>query len=214
MRSIKRLIRSQKGFSLTEVVIAMAIFGVVGASIMSGLNASSKTIASSQEITIAESLTRTIIEYIKRSPYDFEVVTTNLNGNIDDDDETIPVDDTDDFPANGIIQIEDELIRYAGMSGNSFTGCERGFAGTTAASHDNNFPVADTPVYTANDAGIDLSGDPYYSDYVVDTGVLRLDADADDTEDYKDDDGIQKILVVIKYQGKSTLTTEAYKVNR
>ena len=68
--SIKRITRSQRGFSLTEVVIAMAAFGIVGASIMGALSASNKTIISSHEATVAESLTRTVIEYVKRSPYD------------------------------------------------------------------------------------------------------------------------------------------------
>ena len=48
----------------------MAVFGMVGAGVMTGLNASSKTIISAHEITIAESLTRTIVEYVKRSEYD------------------------------------------------------------------------------------------------------------------------------------------------
>ena len=60
----------QNGFSLAEVVIALAVFGVVGASVMGALNASSKTIITAHEITIAESLTRTVIEYVKRSNYD------------------------------------------------------------------------------------------------------------------------------------------------
>ena len=61
---------NQKGFTLTEVLIALAIFGIVGVSVMFALNASSKTIVSAHEITVAESLSRTIIEYVKRSPYD------------------------------------------------------------------------------------------------------------------------------------------------
>ena len=61
---------NQKGFTLTEVLIAMTIFGIVGASVMYALNASSKTIASAHEMTVAESLTRTVIEYVKRFPYD------------------------------------------------------------------------------------------------------------------------------------------------
>ena len=162
MKFIKKLWNSQKGLTLTEVVIAMAVFGMVGAAVMAGLNASNKTIVSAHEITVAESLTRTVIEYIKRSPYDSEVVTTNLAGNIGDDTDVIPVGDTDDFPASGIIQIEDELIQYADIVGNSFTDCVRGFADTTATSHDNGTPVADTPVYdVVTDVGIDLSGDPY-----------------------------------------------------
>ena len=67
---IKKIKSNQKGFTLTEVIIALALFGLVGASVMGALNASSKTIVSAHEITIAESLTRTIIEYVKRCPYD------------------------------------------------------------------------------------------------------------------------------------------------
>ena len=48
----------------------MAAFGIVGASIMGALSTSNKTIVSTHEVTVAESLTRTIIEYVKRSPYD------------------------------------------------------------------------------------------------------------------------------------------------
>ena len=70
MKLIRKLKGNQKGFSLTEVLIAMAIFGIVGTSVMLALNASSKTIASAHEMTVAESLTRTIVEYVKRSPYD------------------------------------------------------------------------------------------------------------------------------------------------
>ena len=68
--SIKRIIRCQRGFSLTEVVIAMAAFGIVGASIMGALSVSNKTIVSTHEVTVAESLTRTVIEYVKRSESD------------------------------------------------------------------------------------------------------------------------------------------------
>ena len=67
---IKKIKSNQKGFTLTEVIIALALFGIVGASVMGALNASSKTIVSAHEITIAESLTRSAIEYVKRCPYD------------------------------------------------------------------------------------------------------------------------------------------------
>ena len=70
MKLIRKLKGNQGGFSLTEVVLAMVIFGVVGVSVMGALNASSHTIVSAHEITIAESLTRSVIEYVKRSDYD------------------------------------------------------------------------------------------------------------------------------------------------
>lgn len=42
---------------------------------------------------------------------------------------------TASFPAFGIIKIENELIAYNAKTATSFTGCLRGFNGTTAASH-------------------------------------------------------------------------------
>jgi prepilin-type N-terminal cleavage/methylation domain-containing protein len=85
---IGRVRSNQKGFSLAEVVVAMAIFGVVGTSVMLALNASSGTIVSAHEITIAESVTRTTIEFIKRSDYD----STN----------TPPLYDTDSTDADAV----------------------------------------------------------------------------------------------------------------
>lgn len=39
------------------------------------------------------------------------------------------------FPTYGIIKIENELIAYSAKTATSFTGCQRGYAGTTAAGH-------------------------------------------------------------------------------
>lgn len=199
---------NQKGFSLTEVIIALAIFGVVGTSVMMALNASNKTVVSAHEMTVAESVTRTEIEYIKRSAYDSSVVTTSLTGNISDSADVIPVDDTGSF-TSGVIQIEDELIQYTGTTGGSFTGCSRGFNGTTAAAHNNGTPVADTPIYYPI---TDLNADPLYGDYGIVVVGMRLDPDGDGTHN---DDGIQKITVIVSYyDGRTVLTTEDYKVDR
>ena len=88
------MIASQKGFGLTEVVIALAIFGIVGASIMFALNASSKTIVRAHELTVAESLTRTVVEYVKRSPYD----STNDPPVYDSDALGVPVPGAVNYP--------------------------------------------------------------------------------------------------------------------
>ncbi len=60
----------ERGFTLVEVLIALAILSVIGLSTMSAINVSSRTILTAREQTIAESLTRTAIEYVKRLPYD------------------------------------------------------------------------------------------------------------------------------------------------
>jgi len=48
---------------------------------------------------------------------------------------TVNVSDASNFPTVGIITIDLEAIHYTGTTGTSFTGCTRGFDGTTGASH-------------------------------------------------------------------------------
>jgi hypothetical protein len=43
--------------------------------------------------------------------------------------------DTTDFPSRGFLKIGSEVISYAGKTATSFTGCQRGQLGTTAARH-------------------------------------------------------------------------------
>lgn len=47
----------------------------------------------------------------------------------------VNVSDTTNFPSVGIITIDLEAIHYTGKTGTSFTGCTRGFDGTTAVVH-------------------------------------------------------------------------------
>lgn len=47
----------------------------------------------------------------------------------------VPVDSTASFPPSGTIQIEGERIAYTEKAATSFTGCTRGYAGTTPAAH-------------------------------------------------------------------------------
>lgn len=60
---------------------------------------------------------------------------TQLNGAINNSVTTILVDSTTGFPTAGLISIESEVIAYTGTTATEFTGCTRGFDGTTAASH-------------------------------------------------------------------------------
>jgi len=72
------------------------------------------------------------------SPYGgfiFGTSSSNLSGAIDDVVTTITVVSTTTFAASGTIQIDGELITYAGKTATDFTGCVRGVDGTTAAPH-------------------------------------------------------------------------------
>lgn len=61
---------NQKGLSLVEVVIAVAVLAIIATGIITAMHVSLKTTAIANERTTAESLTRTELEYIKQCDYD------------------------------------------------------------------------------------------------------------------------------------------------
>jgi prepilin-type N-terminal cleavage/methylation domain-containing protein len=64
-----RSMRAQKGFTLLEVIIAIALLGVVAVAILSGLSTGSRAILVADERATAESLARSQMEYMKNLPY-------------------------------------------------------------------------------------------------------------------------------------------------
>jgi len=65
---VKRL-GNQKGLTLIEVIIALAVFAAIAVSVFVALIVSTRTTASVNENTTAESLTRATLEYIKSCCY-------------------------------------------------------------------------------------------------------------------------------------------------
>jgi len=65
----------------------------------------------------------------------FSASDNDLDGAIDATTTTITLTSTSGFPASGRIKIEDEIITYALVVGNTLTGCVRGVNDTVAASH-------------------------------------------------------------------------------
>ena len=61
--------------------------------------------------------------------------STTLDGAIDSSVTTINLATTEGYPASGVITIGSEEIKYTGVSGESLTGCTRGYNSTSAASH-------------------------------------------------------------------------------
>jgi prepilin-type N-terminal cleavage/methylation domain-containing protein len=59
----------EQGFTLVEVLIAIAILGIISTAIFLALQVSSKSAALSDERTSAESLARSELEYVKNSIY-------------------------------------------------------------------------------------------------------------------------------------------------
>ena len=61
--------KNEKGFSLIEVVIALALLGIIGVALLSGLATASKCIYIADERATAESLARSQMESVKEQTY-------------------------------------------------------------------------------------------------------------------------------------------------
>ncbi len=75
---------NSKGFSLIEVIIALALMGIIGIAFAGGLFTTSKAIIIDDERATAESLARSQIEYVKSSNY--SVIGAYDKINIDPDE--------------------------------------------------------------------------------------------------------------------------------
>ena len=79
-------------------------------------------------------------------------VTTTLSATITSGSTTISCGSTASFPSFGALIIDSEVIWYTGKTAGSFTGCTRGMAGTTAASHTSSATIYEdrtSPTYLA-----------------------------------------------------------------
>jgi len=73
-----RRLGKNKGFTLIETLVGMAIFAAIGVALISGLSTGYKSLAISQDRTYAESLAKSQVEYIKAQDY-ISVVDYNPN---------------------------------------------------------------------------------------------------------------------------------------
>jgi len=62
--------KNEKGFTLIEVLVALAVLGVIGAAFLGSLATASNAIFIADEKATAESLARSQMEYIKNQGYD------------------------------------------------------------------------------------------------------------------------------------------------
>lgn len=81
---IKRL-RKQRGFTLIEVIIAMALLGIIAIAFLGALATASSSIIIADERTTAESLARSQMEYAKNQDYSdnqwsYEVTDSSRQG--------------------------------------------------------------------------------------------------------------------------------------
>ena len=64
-----KLMRNEKGISLMEVVVALALLGIIGLAFLGALSTASKAVFITDERATAESLARTEMEYVKGQDY-------------------------------------------------------------------------------------------------------------------------------------------------
>lgn len=62
--------RSQKGFSLIENLVAMTVLGIIGLTLLSGLALAARSNIIANEITTAEALAKSQMDYVQSLPYD------------------------------------------------------------------------------------------------------------------------------------------------
>ena len=80
------------------------------------------------------------------------VVTTLLASNVTNNATILVVDSTDDFLDEDYVIIGAEKVFYTGTTDTQFTGCDRGYDDTTAATH-----VTGDRVYTATASSINYA---------------------------------------------------------
>jgi len=74
-----RLVTGQKGTTLIEVLIAIAILGMIAVPFLTALSTSSRGIIIADERTTAESLVRSEIEYVKNCEYYNSTFSYNIS---------------------------------------------------------------------------------------------------------------------------------------
>ncbi len=140
--------KNEKGFTLIEVLVSLALLGIIGSAFLGSLGTASNAIFVADEQATAESLARSQMEDIKKQAYDA----------------------IHEPPQYNILDAEDYEFDY-------------------------------------EEAG-----------YEIVVAAERLDPEGDGTWneefDIPDDDGIQKITVIINHNGGEVITLEDYKVNR
>ena len=67
---MKKLVKNEQGFALVEVLVALALTGIIATVFLLAISTGFKAIIIADERTTAESLARSQMEYIKSQTYD------------------------------------------------------------------------------------------------------------------------------------------------
>jgi len=79
---------SSRGFSMLEVVIAIALLGIIAVSVLSALQTAALALISADRRATAESLARTQMEWVRYSEYDYELAEGHPEYGLDPQIET------------------------------------------------------------------------------------------------------------------------------
>jgi len=60
---------NEKGFTLLEVILSIALLGIICIAVLAGLSTASKALFTADQLETAKNLAETQIEYIKGQPY-------------------------------------------------------------------------------------------------------------------------------------------------
>jgi prepilin-type N-terminal cleavage/methylation domain-containing protein len=72
--------KSEKGFSLIEVLISLAIIGIVSVGFLSALATSSKAAVKNDQIDTARTLAQSQMEYVRKQPYASTYTPESISG--------------------------------------------------------------------------------------------------------------------------------------
>jgi len=80
--------KNEKGFTLIEVLVSLALLGIIGSVFLGGLATASKSIFIADKQTTAESLARSQMEYVKEqdyssAPWDYELPSSPPSWDLD-----------------------------------------------------------------------------------------------------------------------------------
>jgi len=122
MKRWKLLIKGEKGFTFMEVIISIALFGIIGITFAQGLSTTSKVLFTTDIRQTANNLAASQMESIKNRPYAPEYTAEDIPPEYDGFDATIttlPLEDeniqrvlvTIDFNDNEVLTLEDYMVR-------------------------------------------------------------------------------------------------------
>jgi prepilin-type N-terminal cleavage/methylation domain-containing protein len=89
-------LKGQKGFSLIEILVSMALLGLVGVAFLSALGTTSRTMITTDERETAKNFAEMQMEHIKSSSYDILYE---------------PVDLSDIYPGYSVVTNENGMIQ-------------------------------------------------------------------------------------------------------